>query len=59
MNSVIQNDNSKVYGVNDYVCDTVADIASLPQKCKMGSTAFIIATSEVYMKNGEGKWVKI
>ena len=58
MKAVIAHDGDVVYGVNEYVCDTIEDLASLPP-CGMGSTAIVISTSEVYMRNGKGEWVKI
>lgn len=54
--------NGKIdYGVNEYVCDTVADLESLPPRCEPGSTAIILeeGNTSVYMKNTEGKWVKL
>ena len=47
------------YGVNEYVIDTPEEIASLPRHCDMGSIAIVISTSEIYMKNGQGEWVKL
>lgn len=58
----------------NFVVDTVQDINSLPTNhdsgepidkntvktyCSTGSTAFVISTSEVYMLNTSGEWVKI
>lgn len=47
------------YDINEYVCDSQEDIPNLPNHCAMGSTAIIISTSEVYMKNSNGEWVKL
>ena len=47
------------YNVNEYVIDSPDDIKNLPKHCKMGSSALIISTGEVYIKNGLGEWVKI
>lgn len=58
MKAVIAHDGDVTYGVNEYVCDTVDDLLTLPP-CNMGSTAIIISTSEVYMRNGKGEWVKL
>lgn len=58
MKAVIAHDGDVTYGVNEYVCDTVDDLLTLPP-CSMGSTAIIISTSEVYMRNGKGEWVKL
>lgn len=48
-----------VYDVKEYVCDTPDDIVNLPRNCGMGSTCIVISTSEVYMMNSKGEWVKI
>lgn len=40
-----------------FVCDTEADIVDLPS-CSIGSMATIINTGDVYVVNGNGKWVK-
>lgn len=47
------------YNIREYVLDNVEDIASLPEHAAMGSTAIIIATSEVYMLNSKKEWVKM
>lgn len=56
---IIKNNNAVTYGIIECVCDTIDDITSLPQNAEMGSTALIIESKEVYMKNGSGEWVKL
>ena len=60
MYSVIKRDDNISYNVNEYVCDCVADLNSLPN-CAPGSTAVVLeeGSPAVYMKNTEGKWVKL
>ena len=60
MYSVIAHDGDVQYGVNEYMCDSIDDLATLP-RCKPGSTAIVLVEGdvEVYMKNTEGKWVKL
>ena len=58
MYNITANDGDVAHGINEFACDTVEDLATLPQ-CKMGSTAFVIATSEIYMINSKGEWVKL
>jgi hypothetical protein len=41
----------------EYLCDTDADIANLPESC-VGSTAVSIESGKVYIVNTEGKWVE-
>lgn len=47
------------YDQDTWVVDTVADLKTIPLRGGMGSTAFVIETSDVYMKNSKGQWVKI
>ena len=60
MYATIKRDNETAYNVNEYMCDSIADLDSLP-RCAPGSTAIVLMAdkSEVYMKNTEGKWVKL
>ena len=60
MYSMIKRDDNVTYNVNEYMCDTIADLDSLP-RCAPGSTAIILeeGNAVVYMKNTEGKWVKM
>lgn len=52
--------NGKVtYGVYEFICDKEEDIESLPNGVAVGSTAFVITTTNVYMINSEKEWVKI
>lgn len=61
--------------IREYVLDTVADIQNLPNqknegiqikgelgdnaRCATGSSAFVIATSQLFMLNSEGKWIEV
>ena len=60
MYSMIKDSDNIVYDVKEYVCDSVEDLNLLP-KCKAGSTAIVLVegNTTVYMKNSEGKWVKL
>lgn len=60
MHHIIKRDQDVAYGVNEYICDSVADLDSLP-RCEPGSSAIVLeeGNAAVYMKNGEGKWVKL
>lgn len=48
-----------MYDVEEYVVDTVEELPNIPSSCAMGSTAIVISTAEVYMKNGSGEWIKL
>ena len=60
MYATIKRDNEVAYNVNEYACDSAADLDSLP-RCAPGSTAIVLeaGNTAVYMKNTEGKWVKL
>jgi hypothetical protein len=60
MYATIKRDNETAYNVNEYMCDSIADLDSLP-RCAPGSTAIVLEedNAAVYMKNTEGKWVKL
>ena len=60
MYSVISHDGDKMYGVNEYVCDSIDDLVIIP-RCAAGSTAIILEQNNVaiYMKNSQGEWVKL
>lgn len=60
MYSILRRNDDIVYGVTEYVCDSQADLDSLPN-CKPGSSAIVLEPGNVaiYMKNTEGKWVKL
>jgi hypothetical protein len=60
MYSMVKRDDDIVYNVNEYICDSVADLDSLP-RCAPGSSAVVLEPGNVaiYMKNTEGKWVKL
>jgi hypothetical protein len=60
MYSMVKRDDDVTYNVNEYICDSVADLDSLP-RCAPGSSAVVLEPGNVaiYMKNTEGKWVKL
>ena len=60
MYAIIKRDDNITYNVNEYMCDTIADVDPLP-KCAPGSTAIVLEEGNVtvFMKNTEGKWVKL
>lgn len=52
----IQHDNDN--GVREYIIDTLADLEKLPTKY-LGSAALCLETSDVYVLNTKGEWIKI
>jgi hypothetical protein len=60
MINIARNGNKKAYGIKHYNLDTVEELNELnPQRQAMGTTAFIISTSQYYMVNGSGEWKEI
>lgn len=56
----ITSTNGKVaYDVCDFICDYESDVTDLPDDKTVGSTALVLETSNLYMINSEGKWVKL
>lgn len=48
------------YDVIQFTCDNLDDLDNLPtQGVGMGSTAIVISTAEIYIKNSEGQWIKL
>ena len=60
MYTTIKRDNETAYNVNEYICDSFADLDSL-SRCAPDSTAIVLeeGNTAVYIKNTEGKWVKL
>lgn len=48
------------YNLKEFVLDSEDDLENLPvEGIPMGSYAFVISTSEVYMFNSNKEWIKI
>lgn len=47
------------YNIKELVCDNTDDIKDLPDGYPMGSSAFVIATGQIFMVNSSGEWVEI
>lgn len=47
------------YNIREYVVDTESEIDNLPKDAAMGSIALVLSTTELFMLDGQGKWVKI
>ena len=60
MINIARNGNKKAYGIKHYNLDTVEELNELdPKRQVMGTTAFVISTSQYYMVNGSGEWKQI
>lgn len=57
---ITSNSGKTHYALQQYVCDTNADIIDLPvDNVWVGSTAFVIDSGETYMLNSALNWVKV
>ena len=59
MINLLSQSGHQAYGIKEYALDEPADLDNLPVTDKMGSTAFIISTSQVYMINSKGEWKEV
>ena len=60
MISIGANRNRKAYGIKHYNLDTEAELQQINvDREVMGTTAFVIETSQRYMLNGSKVWKKI
>ena len=62
MINIIEQGDTKDYGVLSLVCDTATDLEDLEtqyENAKSGSTCLVISTAEVYMKNSLNNWIKL
>ncbi len=49
---------SQNVGINEYICDSHADLEKIPKDTlSMGSMAFIIDSEEIYILNSKKEWV--
>ena len=56
---ITSNSGHEAYGLKSFVIDTKEDLDYLPINVPMGSTAFCVEDSSVYMINSSGEWVEI
>ena len=59
MINTTSNSGHAAYGLKDYVIDKKTDLQNLPIDAPMGSTAFCIEDSSIYMINSSEEWVEI
>lgn len=59
MVSISSNGGHTAHGQKEFIIDSKDDLLDLPIEVGIGSTAFCIADSSVYMLNGSRKWVEI
>ena len=59
MVNLISENGTPKYGRVRFVVDTPNDLSNLPTVVSIGSTCFIISTSENYMLNSNHQWIKV
>lgn len=59
MVKITKSNGDTAHNILELVCDTPDDMALIPPHVGWGSTCIVISTSEVYMKNSNGEWVKL
>ena len=58
MINLYKQDGEILYGIKEFLLDTVEDVKNLPTKnMKTGSTAVVISTGDTYIFNGNKQWV--
>lgn len=57
MFSLYKNDGEILYGIKEYIIDSLEDIKDLPKNLRPGSTAIVISTGQTYMFSPQQKWV--
>ena len=60
MINLYKQDGDTLYGIKEFIIDSAEDVANLPTnipKIRVGSTALVISSGDLYMLNGNGKWV--
>lgn len=58
MFSIFEQSGHTTYGIKKFICDSESDIQDLSIDEKIGSSAYVIATGNVYFINSSGEWVK-
>lgn len=60
MINLYRQDGETIYGIKEFILDSVEDVKDLPTtKIRIGSTALVISSGDLYMFNGEGNWVAV
>lgn len=57
MISLHKQDGETLYGIKEYLLDSPQDIEKLPTNVRVGSSALVISTGDLYIFNGNEVWV--
>lgn len=56
MVNLYRQDGETLYGIKEFLLDSVDDLSSLPTKIRSGSSALVIPTGDLYVLNGNKEW---
>lgn len=56
MINLYRQDGETLYGIKEFLLDSVEDLTQLPKNIRCGSSALIIPTGELYILDGKKEW---
>lgn len=56
MVNLYKQDGETLYGIKEFLLDSVEDLTQLPKNIRCGSSALIIPTGELYILDGKKEW---
>ena len=56
MINLYKQDGETLYGIKEFLLDSVEDLTQLPKNIRCGSSALIIPTGELYILDGKKEW---
>ena len=59
MVNLYKQDGEILYGIKEFILDSIDDLSNLPTNIRSGSSALIIPTGEVYFLNGSKTWTAV
>lgn len=58
MFTIYEQSGHTAYGIKRYICDTDSDVDELSIDDKVGSSAYVIDSGNMYFINSKGEWIK-
>ena len=52
-------DGEVLYGIKEFLLDSLDDVAQLPTDIRSGSSARVLPTGEVFFLNGSKQWIPV
>lgn len=59
MVNLYKQDGETLYGIKEFIVDSLEDIKELPKNVRVGSMALVIPTGGIYVFNGKKEWTPI